>query len=79
LNKIVNEHVKASEIPRRFREGIDDSALVTIVVQQERSESEQSSRAGLSDLIEQARRGAKGITTEEAVKRIRSLRDEWDD
>ena len=79
MNKIVSEHVKASEVPPRFREGIDDSALVTVVVQQEGTESEQASRARLSDLIEQARQRAKGITTEEAVERIRSLRDEWDD
>ena len=79
MNKVINAHVKASEVPQRFRQGIDDASLVTVIVQQESISAEAPSRARLADLIRQAREAAEGITTEEAVLRIRSLRDEWDD
>lgn len=79
MNKIINEHVKASEVPSRLRQGIDDSAVVTVIVQQESPETDAPSRAQLFDLMKLARETAVGISTEEAAERVRRLRDEWDD
>jgi hypothetical protein len=80
MNKIVTEHIRASEVPSHLRDGIDPSALVTVTVQEESASTRPPpDRAELKALIERARKSASGITTEEAVSRIRSLRDEWDD
>ena len=76
MNKIVRQHVSASEVPERLREGIDPSSLVTVVVEEE---PHQLTREELKALTQQARQSAKGITTEEAVARVRELRDEWND
>jgi hypothetical protein len=77
MNKIVSEHVPASELPQKLRHGIDASAIVTVTVQEEPRPA--LSRDELKALIEEAQAEARGITTEEAVLRIRTLRDEWDD
>jgi len=79
MNKIVHQHVPASELPERLRDGIDASALVTVTLQVEGTRPEPPTREELLLLLKQARASAKGVTTEEAVARIRALRDEWDD
>ncbi len=79
MNKIIHQHVPASELPERLRNGIDASALVTVTVQEEAGRREPLAREQLRQLIEQAQKDATGVTTEEAVARIRALRDEWDD
>jgi hypothetical protein len=79
MNKIVHQHVPASELPERLRNGIDASALVTVTVQEEVGRREPLTREQLRQLIEQAQKDATGVTIEEAVARIRALRDEWDD
>jgi hypothetical protein len=76
MNKIVHQHVPASALPEELREGIDASALVTVTVQQEAKEPADWNK--LRELAEAARKRATGVTTEEAVARIRALRDEWD-
>ncbi len=78
MNKIVHEHLKASELPERLREGIDASATVTVIIEEE-AETKRPSRDHLRELLDGARKSASGVTTEEAVARIRALRDEWDD
>jgi hypothetical protein len=79
MNKIVKEHYPASKLPVELREGIEASALVTVTIQEEVGRKEPPSREELRQLIEQAQRDAQGVTMEEAVARIRTLRDEWDD
>jgi hypothetical protein len=76
MNKIVHEHIPASALPEELREGIDASALVTVTVQEE--EPRIKTLEQLRRLLEDARRDAPGISTEEAVARVRELRDEWD-
>ena len=78
MNKIVHEHLRASELPERLRGGIDASATVTVTVQEE-AQTQRPTRGYLRELLEGARKDAPGITTEEAVARVRALRDEWDD
>ena len=79
MNKIVKKHYPASKLPVELREGIEASALVTVTIQEEAGRKEPLSREQLRQLIEQAQQGAQGVTIEEAVARIRALRDEWDD
>ena len=76
MTKIVHEHIPASALPEQLREGIDASALVTVTVQQE--EAGPKTLDQLRMLLEEARREAPGISIEEAVARVRELRDEWD-
>ena len=76
MNKIVHEHLPASALPENLRGGIDASATVTVTVMEE---ARPQRLDHLRKLLEEARRDAPGITTEEAVVRVRALRDEWDD
>jgi hypothetical protein len=80
MNKIVKEHYPASKLPVELREGIDPTGHVTVTVIEEDGEKRKPlTREELRELIEQAQRDAKDGTIEDAVARVRSLRDEWDD
>lgn len=79
MNRIIHEHYPASKLPDDLREGIDPSGHVTVTVVEE---EQRPSRDKLVELLEQARERARSIgdvSSEEAVRRIRDLRDEWDD
>jgi hypothetical protein len=78
MNKIVHEHLSASKLPEKLRQGIDASATVTVIVEEE-ADTKRPSRHHLRELLHEARKDARGVTTEEAVARIRALRDEWYD
>jgi len=78
MNRVVHEHLKAAELPEKLREGIDASATVTVIVQEE-METERPSAERLRQWLNEARMQAQGITTDEAVARVRAMRDEWDD
>ena len=80
MNKIVKEHYPASKLPVELREGIDPNDHVTVtVVVEEGGKRKPLTRGELRDLIEEAQRDAKDGTIEDAVARVRALRDEWDD
>jgi hypothetical protein len=77
MNRIIHEHYPASKLPDDLREGINPSGHVTVTVVEE---DQRPSREKLVELLEQARaraRTAGDVSTEEAVRRIRDLRDEW--
>lgn len=76
MNKIVREHYPVSKLPEDLREGIPPGASVRVVVEEERKPL---SRDEMLASLQAARKHAKGVTVEEAVTRIRELRDEWDD
>jgi hypothetical protein len=77
MNKIIHEHYPAAKLPDDLREGIDPSRHVTVTVVEE---EQRPSRERLVQLLEEARqRLVEDVSTEEAVRRIRDLRDEWDD
>jgi hypothetical protein len=79
MNKIVREHYPASKLPADLREGIPDSAEVDITVQiSEKRPSAQRLLAGLNAHREQLE-PEDCVTAEDAVARIRALRDEWDE
>lgn len=75
MNRVVKEHYPASKLPEDLREGIEPGRQVKVTVEEE---AVPPTREQLTALIEDARRHAKGVTAEEAVARIRELRDEWD-
>ena len=79
MNKIIHEHYPAAKLPEDLREGIDPTGHVTVTVV---AEDHRPSREMLAQLLEQARVRARrvgDVSSEEAVRRIRDLRDEWDD
>ena len=79
MNRIIHEHYPAAKLPEELRQGINPSGHVTVtVVEEER----RPTRDELVQLLEQARARAQAVgdvSSEEAVRRIRDLRDEWDD
>lgn len=76
MNRVVREHYPASKLPDDLREGIDPGMMVTVTVQEEAA---RPSRELLVDLVRRAASEARGVSAEEAVRRVRELRDEWDD
>ena len=79
MNKVIHEHYPAAKLPEDLREGIDPSRHVTVTVVEE---VQPPSREKLVQLLEQAHARARSVgdvSREEAVRRIRDLRDEWDD
>jgi hypothetical protein len=74
--RVVLEDYPASKLPVELRGDISLSASVRVTVE-ERVDSS-TDRQQLLALMDQARRNAKKVTLEEAVQRVRELRDEWD-
>lgn len=78
MNKVVtSRNVKASELPAELRGGIPEHATVTVTVQEEVVVPVEDAVA----MLERYRTSAafRPVTEDEAVGRIRALRDEWDD
>lgn len=76
MNKIVREHYPASMLPEELRAGLPSDASVTVTVEEERSPI---TKEELARQIAKVRRHlVKRVTIEEAVARVRELRDEWD-
>ncbi len=75
MNKIVLEHYPASKLPEDLRGSIAKNASVKITVEEESRKP--LGREELLDLMRNAQANAPGTTLEEAVARIRALRDEW--
>ncbi|MGE0501215.1 MAG: hypothetical protein AB7O76_09735 [Rhizobiaceae bacterium] len=77
MNRIVLEHYPASRLPEELREGIEAGASVRVTVEEE-SRRPPLSREELLASLRNARKHATGVTLDEAVARVRELRDEWD-
>lgn len=78
MNKIVREHYPVSKLPADLRQGIAADASVRVTVE-EQANDRRMSFAEIRASLEEARKNAPGVTVEEAVARIRELRDEWED
>jgi len=74
--RVVLEDYPASKLPEELRGDIAMSASVRVTVEERVDTSAERER--LLALMDQARRNAKKVTLEEAVKRVRELRAEWD-
>ncbi|GGA89232.1 hypothetical protein GCM10011491_16370 [Brucella endophytica] len=74
------KHYRASKLPAELRMGLPDDALVRVTVEPEPETRGPRNAKELEEQIERVRKTLKRtVTTEEAVARIRELRDEWDD
>jgi uncharacterized OsmC-like protein len=72
MNKIVREHYPVEKLPEDLREGIEGPYVSVTVT----SEAAPSAKKPLTYADIRARVKPRGTTTEEAVRRIRELRDE---
>jgi hypothetical protein len=77
MNKIILEHYPASKLPDELREGIALGASVKVTVEEEANRP--LGREQLLELMRNAQANAPGTGLEEAVARVRALRDEWED
>jgi len=75
MNRIVKEHYPAAKLPDDLREGIDPLGTVTVTVVTEPRDGAAPFRPK-HDLFAIAKE--RGTSIQEAVARVRSLRDEWD-
>lgn len=87
MNKIVREHYPVEKLPEDLRAGLEVGQKVTVTLEEEvvgdeiRLEDIEALLANSTPItLEQARAlvGTRSTTAEEAVARIRALRDEWD-
>lgn len=88
MNRIVREHYPVEKLPEDLRDGRRPGARVTVIVQDEAASDEADSQR-IQQLLQNPRPmslaearalvGTRTTTPEEAVLRIRALRDEWDD
>lgn len=89
MNKIVREHYPVEKLPEDLRAGLPRDATVTVTVEADEKPSTQALRAMVQDLLDHPKPmtlrqlremvGPRNVTSDEAVARIRALRDEWDD
>lgn len=88
MNKIVREHYPVENLPADLREGLAEGSTVRVVVEMEgdlASAPDPKPRKMMSvqESMEMIRRyreaNPERVDVEEAVARIRELRDEWDD
>ena len=89
MNKIVRDHYPVANLPEDLREGFSPTGTVRVVIEIEDrgavSDLFQPERKPMTgkDVAEAIKRfkalGRPSVTPEEAVARIRELRDEWDD
>lgn len=80
MGRVELRHYPASKLPAELRGEIGLGSIVRVLVQEE-GDKDQIPLTGnaLKNYIESAQRQSKGVSIEEAVRRIRELRDEWDD
>jgi hypothetical protein len=87
MNKIVLDHYPVSKLPEDMREGLDVSATVKVVIEEEAAGNEQQTgkdnkRLSVAETVALVNACKKDILKQpeagEAVSRIRQLRDEWE-
>jgi hypothetical protein len=93
MNKIVREHYPVSKLPEDLREQFEGAKTVRIVSEEAESVEDERDFWSLPmdqikprspeqfrlDLQRIRNSGLPSVSPEEAVRRIRELRDEWDD
>jgi hypothetical protein len=77
MNKIVRQHYPVSQLPADLRAQFAEGTSVTITIEDEAKDP--LTREQLLEMFVKARENAPGTTLEEAVARVRALRDEWED
>ena len=80
MNKIVHKHIPAGRLPRELTADLPPDAMVTVTLEPESGgSSERPTWHDLKQLLDAYRKehGIQNVTTDEAVARVRALRDEW--
>lgn len=89
MNKIVRDHYPVENLPADLRQGLEDQATVRVVIEVENGptsdplpSSVREKPLSIEETLEMIRKykaeGHPSVNAEEAVSRIRELRDEWD-
>lgn len=91
MNKIVRDHYPVENLPADLRQGLEDQATVRVVIEVESKASSDPLAVPAStgkkpltieETLEMIRRyreqHPERVSMEDAVSRIRELRDEWD-
>jgi hypothetical protein len=76
LIKIVLDHYPASRLPDDLRGNLASDSVVRITIEEERRAP--LSRDEFLRQVKEIKKTSKTVTIDEAVARIRALRDEWD-
>lgn len=81
MTTIIRDRYPVKKLPKDLRDAVSGSKVVRLTIEAEESPKETRS---LEDLLAETRKlheegKIQPVTTEEAVARIRALRDEWDD
>jgi len=81
MNRFVRDHYPAERLPEDLQQLVDPNRPVRIVIEQDEPEQNKKTTDDLFAMIEAYRATihGEGISRDEAVRRIRDLRDEWDD
>ena len=80
MGRVELKHYPASKLPADLRGEIGLDSIVSVVVEVESDDLVKPlTGSELKQFIENSQRRNKGVSIEEAVRRIRELRDEWDD
>jgi hypothetical protein len=78
VNKIVRTHYPVEKLPEDLRFGFSGSKTVTIIVKDDDPTDSDSDRDAIVEAMLKAR-DIRPELSDDPVKRIRALRDEWDD
>jgi hypothetical protein len=78
MNKVIRDRYPVSRLPEDLRDEVGNVTSVRVTL-----EPTAPPESSLTDILERARRlraegKIKPVTTEDAVARVRALRDEWD-
>lgn len=79
MNKIVLEHYPLSKLPADIQDAVGGDGSVRVTVEKEFLKPLSAEEVVARLRAEKSDPNFKGTTMEEAVARIRSLRDEWED
>ena len=80
MNKIVVEHYPVSRLPDDLRDGLESGGSVTVTIESD-SRSKGPTHAEFMAQLDALSNDTTHpkITAEDATRRVRELRDEWDD
>lgn len=87
MNRIVRQHYPVEKLPEDLRGGLSAGQSVTITVEEEGGTSADTFDARVAEILRHPQPmtlreicdlvGHRNVSAEEAVSRIRALRDEW--
>jgi hypothetical protein len=83
MNKIIINHYPVAKLPRDMRQGLNSDAAVKIIIEQEQDAPQIKRMTAAETIAMLDKKPSDKPPTEaewdEAVSRVRALRDEWED